>query len=239
MIGRTSLLSRDMRETLSKLSEADWGLTKILRTSRTSWVGRAYMMKLFRHFWEQITTRDAGNVRYKFQTFLKFPPNKKRLLRTIDDASEPPRMFGELLEPKIRMLDFAIFSTFASFANRSRVQWNPNFSGKITAYHTHTNMRWEWSVSQSWSCINVCYVHCQDIYRKICLPTLSFGRCSKSHCVYWWRASELSVETWTNSKWLPSPVKPWLARLVHEMGAKITATQPPNQLHKVGGDIKK
>ena len=30
-------------------------------------------------------------------------------LQTIDDASEPLRMFGELLEPKIRMLDFAIF----------------------------------------------------------------------------------------------------------------------------------
>ena len=134
MIGRTSLLSRDMRETFSKLSESVWGLTKILRTSRTSWVGCEHMTKLFRHFWEQITTREAGNVRYKFQTFLKFPLNKKRFLRTIDDASEPPRMFGELLEPKIRMLDFAIFSTFASFTNRSRVPWKPTFSLNAKCY---------------------------------------------------------------------------------------------------------
>ena len=36
-------------------------------------------------------------------------------------------MFGELLEPKIRMLDFAIFSTFASFANHSHAPWIPHF----------------------------------------------------------------------------------------------------------------
>ena len=44
------------------------------------------------------------------------PAELTRLPRTID---EPPRMFSELLQPKIRMLDFAIFLTFASFANRS------------------------------------------------------------------------------------------------------------------------
>ena len=37
---------------------------------------------------------------------IKFLPNEKRHPRTID---EPLRIFGQLLEPKIRMLDFAIF----------------------------------------------------------------------------------------------------------------------------------
>ena len=101
--------ARDMRVAFVKLSESVRCFAKILRTSRTSWVGRAHMTKLLRHFREQITTRDAGNVRKKFQTFLKFRPNKKRLPRTIDDASEPPRMFGDVLEPNIRMLDFATF----------------------------------------------------------------------------------------------------------------------------------
>ena len=55
-----SLLSGDMRETFSKLSpESVWGFAKILQTSRTSSVGRAHTAKLFRHFREQITGRDA------------------------------------------------------------------------------------------------------------------------------------------------------------------------------------
>ena len=48
-------------------------------------------------------------------------------LRTIDDASEPLRMFGELLEPKIRMLDFAIFFLHS---HPSRIVCTPN---EITA----------------------------------------------------------------------------------------------------------
>ena len=50
---------------------------------------------------------------------LKFLANVSSISRTIDNVSEPRRMFGKLLEPKIQMLDFVISSTFASFANRS------------------------------------------------------------------------------------------------------------------------
>ena len=39
---------------------------------------------------------------------------------TIDDAAEPPRMFGELMEPEIQMLDIAIFSAFTFSVNYSR-----------------------------------------------------------------------------------------------------------------------
>ena len=64
---------RCLRETFCKLSWSGWGFTKILRTSRTSWVGPAHMTKLLRHVWEQITsktpTRDVGNVRKKFHFF--------------------------------------------------------------------------------------------------------------------------------------------------------------------------
>ena len=51
-------------------------------------------------------------VRQEFLKSFKFLANVCSTPRTIDDASEPPRMFGKHLEPKIRMLDFAIFFDF-------------------------------------------------------------------------------------------------------------------------------
>ena len=76
--------------------------------------------------------RESYLVRREFQKSLKFLKNDSsifgRLRQTIEDASEPLRMFGERLEPKIRMLDFAIFWTFASFANRLRAPWKPHFT---------------------------------------------------------------------------------------------------------------
>ena len=52
--------------------------------------------------------RQSFLVLREFQKLLKFLANVSSILRTLDDASEPPCMFGKLLEPKIRMLNFAI-----------------------------------------------------------------------------------------------------------------------------------
>ena len=60
-------------------------------------------------------SRESFLVRREFQTSLKFLANISSIPRIIDDASEPPHIFGELLEPK--MLNFAIFPKFASFSN--------------------------------------------------------------------------------------------------------------------------
>ena len=58
-------------------------------------------------------------------TLFEIPAKLKTTPQTIDDTFESLCMFGELLEPKIRMLDFAILSTVTSFANRLRAPWKP------------------------------------------------------------------------------------------------------------------
>ena len=59
---------------------------------------------------------------------------------TTDDASESLRSFGKLLEHKIQMLYFAIFSTFAFFVNRSRAHENTplliHLNIKYNTYYT-------------------------------------------------------------------------------------------------------
>ena len=44
-------------------------------------------------------SRELFLVRHEFQKSLKFLANVSSIQRTIDDASEPPHMFGKLLEP--------------------------------------------------------------------------------------------------------------------------------------------
>ena len=92
-------------------------------------------------------SRESFLVRREFKKSLKFLANVSSIPRTIDNASEPPRMFGELLEPKIWMLDFAIFSTFASFANCLRFPVNTPF-----LIHVHV-------------CVLYCFACvCSDLY---------------------------------------------------------------------------
>ena len=53
----------------------------------------------------------------------------EQLTKPREQFDKTLHMFGDLLEPKIRMLNFAIFSTFASFANRSRSHENTPLHG--------------------------------------------------------------------------------------------------------------
>ena len=63
----------------------------------------------------------GGNLFLKKCDF--FFANVSSLPWPIDDASEPPHKFGKLFEPRLWMLDFAMFSTFSSFANCLCAPW--------------------------------------------------------------------------------------------------------------------
>ena len=73
---------------------------------------------------------------------------------TIDDASEPMRMFGELLEPKIRILDFAIFLTFTSFTNCLHSRENTPLAYKC---HSHA-FTYSCPIKAEWG--NFCEIVC-------------------------------------------------------------------------------
>ena len=64
-------------------------------------------------------SRTSVLVRREFQKSLKFLANVSNIPRTIDDASEPPRMFGELLSLKYKCWILQFFRHSPSFANRS------------------------------------------------------------------------------------------------------------------------
>ena len=80
------------------------------------------------YFRLQKFAKHARGFARNFTLFLKFPPNSKRLPQTTD---EPQRMIGELLEPKIRMLDFAIIfdirilcESFAFLWKHTSISWS-------------------------------------------------------------------------------------------------------------------
>ena len=104
-------------------------------------------MRAVHQLFARVVFSSAGMSK-KFDIFV----NVFSIPQTIGDASEALCMFGELLEPKIWMLNFAVFSTFVSFACPVKTQFKPHKCHKITMsnYISQKWPSWFWRDGFTW-----------------------------------------------------------------------------------------